>query len=76
MFFSADNVQRCLSLLLAGSVVYQYINLVSLLIKHLNAVAFLCFCDKMEDQVTSIAQWNYPCSKTQPKLMSDGEVHF
>lgn len=46
--FSADNVQRCLSLP-AGSVAYQYINLVLLLIKHLNAVAFLCFCDKMED---------------------------
>lgn len=47
MFFGAGNVQR--SLLLAGSVVYLYINLVLLLIKHLNAVAFLCFCDKMED---------------------------
>lgn len=49
-FLSADNVQRCFSLLLASSLVCHYIKLILLLIKHLKcSCIFFCPCDKMED---------------------------
>lgn len=40
VFLNVDNVRRCLSLLLPSSVVYRYINLILLLIKHLKCSCF------------------------------------